>query len=451
MSTKPNNKNIVICLDGTNNQFGKDNTNIIKLYRMLERNPQEQITYYDPGVGTMGDPLYKSGLAKTITQILGSAFGQGMMENVMQAYEFLMDQYEDGDSVFIFGFSRGAYTARVLAAFIKQCGLFERGATNLFPYAEKLFLEPVPEDENEKTEYYKLRSSFRSTYGRLLNHAGDPLHPGKKTPPNYQLRIHFLGLFDTVKSYGWLYDQPIIHNEMENPSVLNVRHAIAIDEKRIFFRQAHWLASKGAQTCKEVWFAGSHSDVGGGYPESDSGLAKIVLEWIVHEALPFGLKLNAKRYGRALQRKRDKGQWTKLPSLIEDGEIRFSAPDPKAKAHESLESAWKVAQLLPAVPKPWEVANNKNMRTIKSEQERLDSDEDHNRLIIHRSVLERIQAPEVKYEPQSLKAAIINLLNRSIGEGTADASSDLLSLIGQIPPENIEDTKPIEEIKDFIP
>ena len=459
-------KNIVICLDGTGNQFGKNLSNVVKLFRMLEREPGVQIAYYDPGVGTMGDPSYKTATARKINKWMGLAFGRGLMKNLIEAYTYLMQHYEDGDRVFIFGFSRGAYTARALAAFIKECGLFERGAENLLPYAMGLFLKKAPRtderdqqeereeqdeqeeaEEDEEQEFYKLMSSFRSTYGRLLNRHEDPRYPGKKPKkPNYQLRVHFLGLFDTVKSYGWVSSPVILRNETKNDSVLNVRHALAIDEKRIFFRQMHWKASNPKyHTCKEVWFPGVHSDVGGGYPEGDSGLAKIALEWMVHEACTFGLKVDPKRYGRALQRRwsEERGEWEPRPIAPED-EGKYSAPDATAPAHESLKAFWKIVQKLSPKLASWE--ESKHWRSITSERERLEPEEkerDRNPLRVHESVLERMKADEVvtittpATREESPKARYVpkNLLSSVPG-----------SDIANLPPERVERTKPPEEV-----
>ena len=392
-------KNIVICLDGTGNQFGRNLSNVVKLFRMLEREPGAQIAYYDPGVGTMGDPSYKTAIARKINKVMGLAFGRGLMKNLIEAYTYLMQHYEDGDRVFIFGFSRGAYTARALAAFIKECGLFERGAENLLPYAVGLFLKKAPRDDKQDAqEFYKLMSSFRSTYGRLLNRLEDPRYPGKAAKePNYQLRVHFLGLFDTVKSYGWVSSPVVLRNETKNDSVLNVRHALAIDEKRIFFRQMHWKASNPEHhSCKEVWFPGVHSDVGGGYPEADSGLAKIALEWMVHEARAFGLKVDPKRYGQALLRQwnEERGEWE--PEVLDpEEEGKYSGPDATAPAHESLKGPWKIVQKLSPKIASWE--ESKHWRSIKSERARLESEEakEINPLLVHESVLERMQADEV--------------------------------------------------------
>lgn len=460
--SKQTKKNIIICLDGTGNQYGTDKSNILKLFRMLEREPGEQIAYYDPGVGTMGDPAYKTATARLINKYLGLAFGRGLMKNMLEAYTFLMEHYNDGDKVFIFGFSRGAYTARALAAFIKECGLFERGAKNLLPYAMSQFLKRTPVKDDEKDEddkenkmatdeksngkgkkkkdkndhFYRQVSGFRSTYGRRLNREEDPRYPGRKVKdkPNYQLRIHFLGLFDTVKSYGWVSNPVILRNEVKNDSVLNVRHAISIDEKRAFFNQMHWRASKRHQTCKEVWFAGVHSDVGGGYAEKDSGLAKIALKWMVHEAIYLGLKVDLGEYGKAMQVKQDKmtKKWVSAP-IEEEEERKYARPNPLAMAHESLTSWWKIVQLLPKKLEEWEKVKEgrqiKGLRTIKSEYERLTekeqlkAEEKRNGLLVHQSVIDRIfakhmNANKTEYLPQNLlkrlKGDINNLSNENI-------------------------------------
>jgi uncharacterized protein (DUF2235 family) len=429
-------KNIIICLDGTGNQFGSEVSNVVKLYRMLERTEGEQVAYYDPGVGTMGDPTYKTWTARKINKILGLAFGRGLTKNLIEAYTYLMEHYETGDKVFIFGFSRGAYTARALAGFIKNCGLFEKGSHNLLPYAMGLFLKQAPEripkqapesDARRKAReeaderyraHFKVLSGFRDSYGRQFSVLDDPKEPRKKTikpgdkPYNSQLRIHFLGLFDTVKSYGWVRNPVKLPSESRNPSVLNVRHALAIDERRIFFRQMHWIYSPNT-TCKEVWFPGVHSDIGGGYPEKDSGLAKIALEWMVHEGIELGMKVDPFKYAQHLGkiRRNEKRKW-------EAGTAPgYPAPDAGAPAHESLKGAWRAAQLLPKSLEKWE--DNKHRRTITSERERLNSEKekDPNPVRVHQSVYERMSAgpvatitkpdadenyPKAEYRPENL-------------------------------------------------
>lgn len=389
-------KNIIICLDGTGNQYGENLSNVVKLFRMIKRDRDEQIAYYDPGVGTMGDPVYKTLVARKVNKVLGLAFGRGLTRNLIEAYTYLMDNYEDGDRVFLFGFSRGAYTARALAAFIRQCGLFERGADNLIPYAMKLFLKKAP-----TTDDYKLLSGFRSTYGRRFRKVDDPKFPGRmlkkgSNPNHWQLRIHFLGLFDTVKSYGWVLNPVKFSDESKNPSVLHVRHALAIDERRIFFRQLHWISSPN-QDCKEVWFPGVHSDVGGGYPEMESGLSKVALQWMVHEACTLGMKVDPYRYNRAMGRKQNEsGEWE------DENNENFPAPSATAPAHESLKKVWKFVQIFPKSLEPWE--KNKDRRTIKSEEDRPrivapgkePPPRGDNPLLVHQSVLERMKGGEVE-------------------------------------------------------
>ncbi len=119
-------KNIIICCDGTNNEFKERISNVVKLYQAIEKNkPKEQIAFYDPGVGTL-DLKY-----------FGLALGSGITENLQDAYKYLMDNYEKDDRVYLFGFSRGAFTVRSLAGLIYKCGLLTKGSDNLIKYAIK--------------------------------------------------------------------------------------------------------------------------------------------------------------------------------------------------------------------------------------------------------------------------------------------------------------------------
>src|SRR3974377_2321686 len=103
-------KGIVICCDGTNNQFGSNNTNVVRLVEVLNRNPAEQLSYYDPGVGTFPEPGFVTKIGKKLSELIGLAFGFGLTRKIGEAYSFLMDHYEPGDNIYLFGFSRGAYT-----------------------------------------------------------------------------------------------------------------------------------------------------------------------------------------------------------------------------------------------------------------------------------------------------------------------------------------------------
>src|ERR1041385_847873 len=127
-------KNIVICWDGTGNDVGDHNSNVVKLYSTLIIDGRTQVGYYHPGVGTMGAPTATNRLSKAWSVIMGLAFGAGLLANVGDAYRYLMDTYEDGDRVFLFGFSRGAYTARALAGVLHMFGLLCPGNDGLIPY-----------------------------------------------------------------------------------------------------------------------------------------------------------------------------------------------------------------------------------------------------------------------------------------------------------------------------
>jgi uncharacterized protein (DUF2235 family) len=163
-------KNIVICLDGTNNQFGAVNTNVVRLVQILDRTPGRQLLYYDPGVGTIAEPGAFGAVRKWISKVAGLAFGAGLDWKVQEAYTYLMDFWQAGDRVFIFGFSRGAYSARVLAGMLYTVGLLPRGGYNLAPYAMRLYREVRKErSKSDAEDWAKLCSEFRWTFARQIS------------------------------------------------------------------------------------------------------------------------------------------------------------------------------------------------------------------------------------------------------------------------------------------
>ncbi len=351
-------KNIVICLDGTGNQFKEDNSNVVKLYRVLKRDPKVQVAYYDPGVGTLADPDYKTPVAKKLNKAFGLAFGRGLTRNLEEAYSYLMEHYETDDRIFVFGFSRGAYTARALAGFIYSCGLLEKGCQNMIPYAMKLF-------KTKKKVDFQILRKFQNTYGRTCS-------------------IQLLGLWDSVRTFGWIYDPIFLPYTTNNKGVKAVRHALAIDERRAFFRQMHWGSQdRDTQDVKEVWFAGVHSDVGGGYPEEESGLAKIALKWMIEEACSakFGLKIDKEKYNRYVL------------GLGKDG--KYVGPDAAAEPHESLKGAWRAVQYLPQ--RVWDPIEKRKALRFR---EQLRPIED--RSTLHHSVLSRMGARD--YKPPNLNS-----------------------------------------------
>ena len=127
-------KNLIICCDGTGNEINENISNVLKLYRCLRKTGKtepHQVVYYDPGVGTLSQPDSWHRFKANFNLVLGLLTGYGLDENVLSAYSFLVDNYEDGDRIFLFGFSRGAYTVRVLAGLIHKIGLMSPNQMNL--------------------------------------------------------------------------------------------------------------------------------------------------------------------------------------------------------------------------------------------------------------------------------------------------------------------------------
>lgn len=359
-------KNIVICLDGTGNQFKEDNSNVVKLFRTIVRNP-DQVAYYDAGVGTLADPQYKTPLAKRLSKWLGLGLGFGLMKNVEQAYSYLMEHYEEDDRIFLFGFSRGAYTARVLAGFINACGLLESGNQSLIPYAVKLYRSRKRRFwiVGRGSPQFEVLRKFKSTFGRSVD-------------------VHLLGLWDSVSTFGWIYNPIFLPYTTNNECVHAVRHALAIDERRSFFQPMPWGRKHEAkQDIKEVWFAGVHSDVGGGYPEKESQLSKIPLEWMIQQATDakFGLLVDNEKYDRYVLGKSGGG---------------YVAPSATANRHESLKGPWWAVQFLPR--SVWVVAEEREAIKFPPQHREIASD-----ATLHRSVIERIA--QTKYSPQNLQGS----------------------------------------------
>ena len=141
-------KNVVVCLDGTGNQVkARGSTNVVRLYELLDlRDPGRQVAYYDPGVGTFSAAGAWTPAARTLSRGLGLALGTGMRQNLAEAYRYLMETWEPGDPLYVFGFSRGAYTARALAGMLYRVGLLRPGAENLVPYAVGVYARNRGED-----------------------------------------------------------------------------------------------------------------------------------------------------------------------------------------------------------------------------------------------------------------------------------------------------------------
>lgn len=291
-------RNIVVCSDGTGNTLEntleKQATNVVRLIESLVLDePARQLVIYDQGVGTVGlsdriadvpagagltilDAPLSGGIVAGVEKNIGLLFGYGLKKNVGQLYRALAEVYLPGDSLFLFGFSRGAFTVRALAGLLHRCQLPPSNAPDIdasFEVAWKLF-QPMEGDE-ERID------AMRHRYEHL------------------PVPVHFIGVWDTVKSYGGI--RPVILPHLRhNPIVTHVRHALALDERRAWFQATTWgrldmdkdkamtrlkpedLQRVRSQDICEVWFTGAHSDVGGG--DESNPASRHALRWMLGEA-----------------------------------------------------------------------------------------------------------------------------------------------------------------------
>jgi uncharacterized protein (DUF2235 family) len=312
-------RNIVLCCDGTANEFAKDRTNIVKLFSTLVQEPSVQTASYHPGLGTMEPPGTLSPLRRRLARLLGQAFGYGLPSDIRDAYVFLMSSFEPGDRLFMFGFSRGAYTVRAVASLLHMYGLIPKGNEPLVPYAIRM-LSAINRKgaQDAKSDYFELAEEFKATFGTLR-----------------ECKPWFVGVFDTVSSVGWIENPVRLPYTADNPDIEHGRHAVAIDERRAFFRTNLWQRrgdppASGPRDLKQVWFPGVHSDVGGGYPESESGLSKIALKWMLDEAVAAGLAVDPE----------------KVETILGNRDASHVKPDPAAVKHESLRGLWWIAEFL---------------------------------------------------------------------------------------------------------
>ncbi|TQV91927.1 hypothetical protein V2A60_005978 [Cordyceps javanica] len=241
-------RKLVLCFDGTGNKFHGDDSdsNILKIFRMLDRSSQNQYHYYQPGIGTYvtSEALTQSGTVAKITEhykkAKDSAIGSTFDQHVVSGYRFLMRYYKNGDQIYMFGFSRGAYIARFLAEMLDYIGLLSHGNEEMIKFAWKAFSqwqcrrksrsdETGSEDGSETSDVdeqtdkmYNFMKNFRETFSRPVG------------------RIRFLGLFDTVNSVSrfesaWMQRAKFPYTARTSAEI--IRHAVSIDERRAKFRQ----------------------------------------------------------------------------------------------------------------------------------------------------------------------------------------------------------------------
>lgn len=263
-------KRIVICADGTWNDPEKPNpTNVLRVARAIrprDGEGVEQVVFYDWGVGTYHD------------KVRGGAFGVGLEKNVQDGYRFIVQNYDRGDEIYLFGFSRGAYTVRCLAGMLNNCGVLRRTHAADIPEAFRLYKTRSVSPRTKRAEDFRREHAYGK--GRGV--------------------VDFLGVWDTVGALGIptralaFVDEPDLFYDSEIGSNVRVgRHAVSIDERRKDFEPTLWGQKEGVDV-REVWFAGVHSDVGGGY-DAEGGplLSDVPLEWLTREARGVGLSFES--------------------------------------------------------------------------------------------------------------------------------------------------------------
>lgn len=313
-------KRLIVCCDGTWNTADQASsghpspTNVTKLALSLasqDATGARQCVYYHPGVGT-----------SPRERLTGGAFGVGLSRNVLDAYRFLIDNYESGDLLYLFGFSRGAFTARSLAGLIRNSGVLR------------------PENAGRVSQAWTL---YRDSAAMPRGVAATLFRRAYSCEPQIQL----IGVWDTVGALGipalgprWL--KPIMtrinhrwafHDTNLSTRVKGAFHALAIDEQRAAFAPTLWHQQPGAggQEVKQVWFTGVHCDIGGGYP--DTSLSDLTLLWMADRAREYGLEF----VPGALS---SDGPSQMTPDDDTDFKVK---PDLKASPHQSWTKFYRLA------------------------------------------------------------------------------------------------------------
>jgi uncharacterized protein (DUF2235 family) len=278
-------KKLVLCCDGTWNVPDEIHggvgapTNVAKLALAVATTADSgQLLFYEPGVGTTPDE-----------RLLGGAFGYGLSANVRNCYRFLTDSYAPGDEIFLFGFSRGAYTARSVAGLVRNCGILRTEHSDQVDAAFAFY-----RDRTSQTHPDALASQiFRKMYS----------WDQEEIP----FIIHFIGVWDTVGALGIPDGLPGseqvsrifpgweqlwgFHDTQLSRYVRHAAHALAIDEQRAAFAPTLWTQDPQAdQELAQVWFSGVHSEIGGG--AKDTALSDIALLWMIDRARAAGLRFD---------------------------------------------------------------------------------------------------------------------------------------------------------------
>lgn len=298
-------RRLIFCFDGSWNKLDASQhpTNVVLLAESVPpigRDGCDQIVYYDEGVGTASDETFR-----------GGAFGKGLVANVQDAYRFLIFNYRPGDEIFVFGFSRGAFTARTFIGFIKCAGIISVADASQIRRAWELYGLHADRDADEPVELLE----FRRQHCPVSCVSASELAWRRRYDPTAEaemVKVRYCGVWDTVGSLGWkavaaTFDRRadkryIDHDTQLSDLVEAERHAVAIDERRVHFMPTLWRNVRELNVgaghdpysaeapYQQKWFAGDHGSIGGGGPER--GLSNAALHWVLKGAIDMGLEVD---------------------------------------------------------------------------------------------------------------------------------------------------------------
>ncbi len=319
-------KRLIVCCDGTWQKLDSNYpTNVVKIAQAIkpvcDDGITQQIVYYDEGVGT-GDRL---------DRIFGGAFGWGIDKNIQDAYRFLCLNYQTGDEIYLYGFSRGAYTVRSLAGLILCSGLLERNQIRQAGKAYKIYRDDhIKPDDPEAIEF---RQQFSSK----------------------NVRITLLACWDTVGSLGipdqiplipidrWLNKKYKFHDTILSSIIDNALHAVAIDEIRKVFKVTIMQPSQSnkKQHLEQVWFAGTHGCVGGGI-EAISGLSDIALMWTIEQSEKLKIEFDTSRIITGVNPNPETPFDNKPQGIFRLTGIKLREVKEDSQLHSSVKDRWSV-------------------------------------------------------------------------------------------------------------
>lgn len=281
-------RQLVLLCDGTNNNLSgrHADTHVVLLAELLRLFPDERrLVYYDPGVGNpeqLPGTTVMDKVHRLLDRVDGLAFGRGLYDNVAEGYRFLMSHWQPGDQIFLFGFSRGAFTARSIGGLVNAFGIIEKHQDTLVSSLVSTYFAKASAERSDITE------QAARLFGQGLRPAEWP-------------EVHFVGVWDTVASVGLppfglkITARP----NLEDKHFRHVRQALALDEQRAQFLPRAYeqddggfrMKNGGQGDIRQTWFRGSHCDVGGGNEYPYSELSRAPFAWLVAEALRCGLRV----------------------------------------------------------------------------------------------------------------------------------------------------------------